>query len=183
MAKDNSIHKVNLEAYKKSIESLADSKDSMIFMNSGKEHAAIVMGNIFKHSKKDIRVFAGNLNGDVSNSPYYQKYLSKFLDSGGKLKILLQEYDENNPPEIFNLFSSIDFFYPENVEIKLSNTALVSDDTNNNIHFTVGDSSMYRIENDVDKYLAKGSFNSPEKANYLIEIFDDIFEKTEDHIL
>jgi hypothetical protein len=183
MTQSNSIQKVNLEEYKKSIESLANNRDSMIFMNSGNEHAAIVMGNIFKHSKQDIRIFAGNLNGAVSGDDYYQEHLSNFLDSGGKLKILLQEFDKNNPPEIFNLFSSVDFFYPENVEIKLSNTTLVSEDTETKVHFTVGDSSMYRIENDVEKYLAKGSFNNPDKANYLIEIFDEIFEETENHIL
>lgn len=182
MTINNNIKEIDLLEYKKSIESLANKKDSMVFLNSGKEHAAIVMGNIFKHSKKNVRIFAGNMNGDVSNDSYYQKYLSSFLKSGGSLKILLQEYDEDKCPDIFNLFNSVDFFYPENVEIKLSNSS-VTDDNEKPVHFTIGDDSMYRLENDTTNYFASGSFNDPKNAKHLISLFDSIYDASSKKIM
>ncbi len=177
------IKEKNLTVYQRSIESLAENKDSMVFLNSGKEHAAIVMGNIFKHAKENVRIFAGNFNGAVSCNPYYQENLSNFLKRGGNLKILLQEYNKNKPPEIFNLFTSFDFFYPENVDLKVSNATVVSDIDKNAVHFAIGDETMYRLENDTENYIAKGSFNDSEKSKYLIKIFDEIYQDSTEKIL
>ena len=173
-----------IEKYKRNIESLALNKESMVFLNSGKEHASIVMGNIFNSSKDIVRVFAGSFNGDVSGDSYYRNHLIKFLENGGKLKVLLEQYNDENPPAIFSYLNSFDFFYPENVEVKISNTRLVSDSDNEKaVHFTTGDSSMYRIEYDTINYLAKGNFNDPLETNNLIEIFDEIFDESKVHIL
>ncbi|MBL0136202.1 MAG: hypothetical protein IPP79_20620 [Chitinophagaceae bacterium] len=49
---------------------------------------------------------------------------------------------------------------------------------NEEIHFMVS-STMYRIEDDINKFAATYSYNFPEKAQELHILFDDIFNLPE----
>ena len=76
--------------YSELVEKLASNKDGLIFLNSGKEHASIVMSNIFKYSTKNVKIFAGDFNGSVCGDSNYQREFKKFVERSGKVQIILQ---------------------------------------------------------------------------------------------
>ncbi|MDP1675922.1 MAG: hypothetical protein Q8L88_03575 [Bacteroidota bacterium] len=164
-----------MEDYIGYIKNLAENKLPTIFYNSGPEHASIVMSNIFQNSKDMIRIFAGNFSGEVSQNERYIESLKSYLNRKGKVHILLDEYTEDKKPHLFDLLSTYSFFNPENIEIKKTNTHVVEEKTKKKIHFTTGDNCMFRLEEDTDKFLAKGSFNNLELTDKLIKYFDQIF--------
>src|ERR1700722_10490935 len=92
----------NIEAYRVLIEQIADQSDPNAFYNSAKEHASIVMANIFKKSKISLRILARDLNGAVSNDYDYQVNLTKFLHKeNGHLYVLLEKIPKDS--QIFKL--------------------------------------------------------------------------------
>lgn len=160
--------------YLRYIQGLAKENSTESFVNSGPQHAAIVMSTIFKNAKNYIYLFSGNLNGDISNNEEYQKQLSGFLIRGGELKILLQKHSESSEPKIFNLFR---FFsnVGSKISIKKHPYQIVDNNANKEVHFVVADDKMYRLENDTEKYLAVGSFNDISQSLSLKETFLDIY--------
>lgn len=176
-----------MENYKTYIENLAKSKDGMMFQNSSPEHACIVMTTIFKNSEKDIRIFAGNLNGRVSNNEDknlkkdYIDSLIKFIEEKkGNVKIILDEFDEKFlKSELFSKLQLYLFLYPKRVQIKKLNTSIFSDNEKEKFHFTVGDDYMFRFENDTNSFSALGSFNNKDFSQKLITFFDKNFNSLE----
>ena len=146
--------------YKKYIKNLADQGSSSLFFNSSKEHASCIMANIFRKSNEEICIVAGNLNGDVSSNPRYQSELLSFLGRGGKLKVLLTNPDLETPSDTISLLMSSK--NSGQVSIKNTNGSLVKmeiEGNENEVHWTIGDNKMIRIEHDTKNYLAFGSFN------------------------
>lgn len=164
-----------MDNYQRYINNLASTNSKESFVNSGPLHASVVMSTIFKHAKNYIFLYSGGLNEIISNNEEYQKQLGKFLIRGGKLKILIQNYDIAKEPKIFNLFR---FFINigSDITIKKHPYKLIDNNSNKEIHFLVSDDQMYRLENDVEKFLAVGSFNDPEQTLSLKENFNNIFE-------
>ncbi|MBK9735574.1 MAG: hypothetical protein IPO92_11640 [Saprospiraceae bacterium] len=107
-------------------------------------------------------MYSGNLNGEISKNKNYQSSIFNFLIRGGKLDILLEDYD-STAQLVSNLIS-----YKNNmglkVRIKQHDFIIEYTETNEKVHFAVGDDRSYRIEHDTDNYLAMGSFNNPEIA-------------------
>lgn len=79
----------NLNDYQNYIDNLSSTKSSEIFLNSSREHAVIIMSNIFKTAREEVLILAGDLFGGISNQKLYWVELIKFLNRGGKLNILL----------------------------------------------------------------------------------------------
>jgi len=168
--------------YRNYINELADKNSPESFVNSGPEHAAVVISTIFAHANNYVFLFSGDLNGAVCNDAEYQKQLGEFLLREGNLKVLVQKYNSENEPKIYNLLR----FYKNlnlNVEVKYHPFEVISPTTEKEIHFTVGDDKMYRIENDVEKYLAYGSFNDNDQAIKLKDLFEDIFEDEQSELI
>jgi len=166
---------INIEDYNKAISSLANTKDKMVFSNGGAAHAACVMSNIFKTSEKSIQIFAGNLNGDISNDPSYMKELESFINRGGQISLLLENKPEGSVSKAFNLLNVFSNLSPDKIKIKFTKQCL-TDDSGKRIHFTVGDSRMYRFETDTEKYTAICSFNNENTAKMLLNKFNELFE-------
>jgi hypothetical protein len=168
------------EAYKARIENLAANKDGMIFFNSGKEHAAIVMSNIFKYSKSSLKILAGDFNGAVCGNADYITQLKSFLNRKGKLEILMDDYNSekiNNPfAEVIKFYS---FFNKDLVSVKKTNGKLIDSETQKPIHLTIGDNDKFRYEYDTNQYSAKCSFNNQTIASTLAGHFDTLFLKGE----
>ena len=163
-----------MKDYKAYINQLASSKSTDSFVNSGADHASVVLSTLFKHANKTVYLFSGNLNGAVSDDKEYRNELLKFLTRGGELKILLESYNEDLEPKIFKILrlaKNLGF----KVQIKKHRATMHDSNSNKKIHFAVSDTNAYRLENDTVKYLATGSFNDSENAEYLIKIFDKIF--------
>lgn len=169
-----------MNEYKKYITNLAKERSNTLFINSGPEHAAIVIASMFKTAKEEVSMFCGDLNGDVSTQFNYILALRSFLQKGGTWKVLLEEYDENDMPNIFHFIP--EFIGTDQVQVKHTHTR-VKDGNQNFVHFLVADKRMYRIENDTKKYLAKGNFNDPDTSLRLNTLYDDIFENHSSELL
>lgn len=169
------------DKYLESVEDLAKEESEVVFFNSNYQHASIVMGTIFKFSKDNIKIFAGNLQYDFCQSDRYITELEKFIKRGNKIQILLDELDGDRLPEskISKILLRYMLAFPEKMEIKKSIYSVVDSVTEQKIHFTTSDDKIYRIENDTVNFTAKCCFNDEKQAKSLNEVFDDIFQNNE----
>lgn len=156
--------------YENYIEGLAINEKNHLFFNSGKDHAIIVLSQIFSQAKNYVKLYSGNLNGGISSSDKYIKAVSGFLNRGGKLEILLEQFDSAKEPVIFELLKG-----SNNVSVK-SHSCTLSSSSNQfkSIHFCIADGRMYRLENDTEKFTAQGNFNDKNVVQELESIFDKI---------
>ena len=171
-----------MEEYKNFIEKLAKNKEESLYLNSGPEHAGIVLSTIFKNTKSELRIFAQGLKSGVATSDLYLDGLKSFLEKkNGTVKILIQEYYSNEEPKVFNILSYYKFFNKEQVTIKTTQSKVFTKPEKEkiepkSIHFTTGDDSIFRLEEDIVTFKAFGSFNNKEYTIKLNQIFDEIFE-------
>lgn len=172
--------KKELEEYREFIHMLSETSDTRIFLNKGPEHAKVVLEEIFKQSKKTVRIFAGNLTRVVGDDPDYISALSDFVQNeGSSLKILLNDYKEELAKES-KLYMRLAYFKSEGKDITVKSTTAKpyrkSDPEQKEFHFTVGDEKAYRIETDIKERKAEGSMNRSETAVSLAKFFDELFK-------
>jgi len=164
------------QAYVNYIRELAEQSKSVVFLNSSPQHASIVMSTMFKHSKECIKIFAGNLRGEVSKNKEYINGLNDFLSNNGKLMILIEEYSPEKPTNITNLLINHFLKKPDNIHIKTHPFHFYQGVNKKKIHFCVADNKMYRLETDTSNFLAEGNFNDPETSLRLSSLFDTVFD-------
>lgn len=169
-----------LVEYADYVANLANSNNGTVFYNTGKDHAAIVMSNIFYNSDDKIRMLSGNLKGDICGSDIYLSGLSSFLrKEETSIYIMLEEFDKNVINiNILNILKYYKRIKPSKIIVKKTDSVFIDDDNNEKVHFLVGDTSKYRIEYNTSNYLARCSFNNQSDSDYLIRIFDDEFAKS-----
>lgn len=155
------------------VEGLAKCQKDQVFFNSGPEHAAIVFSQMFKTAQKDLKIFAGDLSGEISNRDIYLKYLEFFLNKPDtKVEILLQSQEYVGKSFVFMVLNK----FRNKVHLKVSPVEVqLKSQPESEIHFTVADNRMLRIEVDTNKYIAECNFNNPEKAGKLTWLFNNLF--------
>lgn len=168
---------IELKEYKIFVEGLISNKDNRVFYNNSKEHAAIVMSNIFKNSNSIVRINCGGLHGKISSNKEYLFELDNFLFRDKTKLFILLENDSKIHEDVRAILSFYQKYFPDKISIKKSDAFFREIKNNNKVHFAVGDDS-YRIEYDVDKYLARCSFNNSQEASELATIFDGLFKDT-----
>lgn len=171
---------VDINKFKKAVDTVAKKQESYSIEHFGPEQSAIVLGTIFKYSNDIVKMYVGDLNGDISNHKFYIEQFKNFIVRGGKVKVLIQNDNSINRSSIkslLDMYSSM----KENVNIlDTSKTLTYTNDTGEReFHFAIGDNKFVRIENDIDKYSGFASFNAPELANNLNDLFDDIYTSEE----
>lgn len=164
--------------YKDFVSILARDHVDKLFLNSDKEHALVVLVEIFKNAHNTLRIFAGSLCKEVANSPEYVEALSDFIERGGTVRILLNNYDEKLAINS-NLFKRLAYYTSEGRDILVrQNPAkpyLKNDPAKKEIHFTVADEVAYRIETDITLRTAECNFNNPAMAKGIVLFFDNLF--------
>ena len=162
------------------VRSLARSGDGRTFLNSDEDKAVEVLVNLFQISTEEVRIFAGNLCEHVGDKPEYIIALSEFVERGGKLFILLNNYDKKKA-EGSNLFKRLAYFKSLGKPIFIKSTPahpyIVSDKDKKEVHFTVGDRKAFRIETDFVNRTAVCNFNLPKMADETAKFFDSLFER------
>ena len=147
-------------------------------MNSDEDKAIEVMINLFHVSNEEVRIFAGNLCNNVGNNPDYIIALSEFVERGGKLLILLNDF-KDELAKSSNLFKRLAYYMSERDSIKVRTTTakpyIVGDTEKNPVHFAIGDKKAYRIETDIEKRAATCNLNNPTVAEGLTNFFDTLF--------
>lgn len=167
-----------MNKYKDFVSSLAKSKIDKLFLNSDKEHAIVVLVNLFQIANNTLRIFAGSLCKEVANSTEYVEAISDFIERGGKVRILLNKYDENLAINS-NLFKRLAYYISEGKDIQVKRCEikpyLNNDPEKKEIHFTVADETAYRIETDIEKRTAECNYNNPVMAKSMASFFDNLF--------
>lgn len=166
----------DLKKYREAIDILARKSEDFIFDHGGIEKSSIIMSTIFKYAKSCLRIYAGNLNGGISNQENYLNNLNDFIERGGEVKVLIQVINSTSPSKAYQLLDMYSGFN-ENVKILPTDTELIDPRRHKSFHFTVGDNKMLRVETDTENYVGYASFNSPEIAKKLSDIFDKIFQQ------
>lgn len=171
-----------LEKYSSEIKILADNDISVQFKNEGRYHAAIVLANIFNKAKKDIKIFAGDFNGDVSGlSPYLTALYNALLQGNKKLEIIFEHQPKKDSKalKLLQTFKEIHTHIKNDITISVaaqSSLESLKKQIKNNItiHFTLGDDQMYRFEVDTKGYKAYCNFDDIALTSKLNTLFDTL---------
>lgn len=171
-----------MDKYRKFVLELAQNKVDRVFLNSDEEHALTVLVNMFNIATDTIRIFAGCLCEHVGNQQEYIQALSNFVERGGRIRILLNNYKEDLICAS-NLYKRLAYYISEGKDIQIKRTNahpfLTKDPDKKEIHFTVIDKTGYRIETDIKERKAECNFNSPLMAKGIADFFDNLFAKEE----
>lgn len=172
----------SIAEYRSFVNSLAKNDEDRVFFNSDEDRATVVLIELIRKTEKELRVFAGNLCNNIGDNPEYIIALSEFIEKGGKIKILLNNYD-NSCAKLSNLFKRLAYYVNEKKDISIKTTDLkpyrASDEERKPIHFTVGDFKSYRIETDTERRTAECNLNSPDVAHKIADFFDNLFDSEE----
>lgn len=164
--------KMALEEYYTSVVFLSQKHLNLEFNNKDKYHARIVMSQIFKNVKTEVKIFAGDLNGDVSGSENYLQCLKNALERNVKVDIVL----ENKPSFNSKCFKFLINYYtikPELLSIRVLTEEFKKEQTQNSFkHFTIGDNSIFRFEIDTLTYKAICNFDDKNSVTTLMSNFD-----------
>ncbi len=147
------------KAYILAIEQLAYFQDNRDFNNSSPNHAAIVMGNIFRTAVVDVKMFIGNLDEEVYDNEYYIKYLGLYLKRNLPLTLIFEDFS-NKKSKALELIRET-----KNEQIFLYRLKLSTQDFKQIEHFSIGDGRMYRLEKDTKGYISTCSFNNKKVVN------------------
>lgn len=154
--------------YGNAVAHYAAAHTNYLFHNEGNEHALIIFSNIF-------RIAARNLcNTELVDKYEYISAVRCFLDiPDTKLRLILSSMDEsqmNASLFFFNLFK-LEAYEEGRIDIRYGNGKNFHKGEKT-IHFCTADSSMYRIEDDMDNHRAMCNFGDPDTTVKLEKIFD-----------
>jgi hypothetical protein len=170
---------------------LAKNREERVFNNGKPAHAAIVMENIFRETKKnpnggEIRIYAKNLNGEISKYNNYRYGLIEFLLAPNtSIKVIIDEEPKNvvaetNAFDLLKTFSKTKKLEGKIQMRRVANAGNVASLMQKefqftDVHFAVSSENMYRFEIDSMLHFAECSFNGKEKSKQLFEVFDTMF--------
>ncbi len=165
-----------LSEYLESVTHLAKGGLNLEFNNKGRFHAAIVMSTIFKHARKDIKIFAKDYSGQICDSQLYRDAIEEAINRNIQVKVVFESKPNENSLCLKMLRQCMKA--GKNVEIKL----LTPDFLNKHLrpksqserlsNFTVSDSTMFRYETDKETYKAFCNFDDRELSSLLDHNFN-----------
>jgi|GEM_PF-2169553 len=173
--------KIEIEDFKKAVKTLAESNNDFVFNHKGRNQGSYVLGTIFKHAEDYVKMFVGDFNGAISDNEYYLDNLERFLNRGGKIRVLIQDI-RTVPPKAYKLISrykGIKKDDQEKVIIERINEKVMLEWENEKteMHFAIADDKMFRIEYDINKYKGVASFNSPDVVEKLNKKFNQLMDR------
>lgn len=174
--------RVTIDDYRQFVASLAHGDNgngiNRTFLNSDEEKALVVLVELFKTAKQTVRIFAANLCNHVGSKDEYVEALSDFIETGGEVRILLNNYQEDQLLQS-KLFKRLAYYQSTKGKVFVKQTTVKpyykGDENKTEVHFTIADNKGFRIETDVEKRTARCNFNNPEEAAPTAEFFDGVF--------
>lgn len=168
--------------YKRFIHGLAENNINRVFLNSDEGKMLDVFTELFNHSQNEVRIFAGSLCNQTTNSCEYIEALSDFIDRNGKLIILLNSFNENEAKNS-NLYKRLAYYQSEkenSVKIRTTDSKpyIIIRNEKQYVHLAIGDAKFYRLETDIDARTAICNTTDSETAFKYRQFFDKIWEKS-----
>ena len=170
----------SLLAYRRLIQDHLSKPDAPSFNNEGKEHALILMQEIFKFCKSKIKIFAKGLGGKLASDEEYIKAIEGYLEEGGEIEVLVENNTYlNDNSSALNLLSKRSI-HNDRISCRVVKEGVV---TMINSHFTaldncnflVGDGRVTRVEFNPENFKAVANFHDRLRAEKLNKIFDKYF--------
>jgi len=162
------------------IHNLAKNNIDKLFLNSDCEKMKTVFVEMFTHAEKELRIFAGNMCNETTSSQEYINAISDFIERKGKLRILLNNYDEDKIKKS-DLFRRIAYYQSCGYDIILKKTDdkpfVRLNDSEINVHVSIGDKKSYRLEFDTENRRAMCNMSNHAKANEFADFFDKCFDE------
>ena len=87
---------MNNAEYREFVHDLIKRGDGRTFLNSDEDHALIVLTELIDKAQKELLIFAGSLTGRVGSDPAYIIAISEFIERGGTLNILLNDFQRDS---------------------------------------------------------------------------------------
>ena len=158
---------------------LAENKINRDFLNSDEDKMLTVFTEMFRQSKKEVRIFAGNLCNESTNSEQYIDAISDFIEANGKVRILLNSFERDCALDS-NLFRRLAFYKNAGYDVIVKDTNMMPYITERGqqkyVHFSVGDCSIYRVEIDTELRRAICNMHNETTSKALADTFDKVFE-------
>ena len=170
------------QQFKEFVHQLALANQDFDFLNSDEDKMKIVYMEMLNNSQHEFRIFAGTLACNTTNSPDFVETMSDYIERGGSLYILLNDYKEDI---IFQsqLFKRLAFYKLKGRDIVVRKSAdhpfIKTPDGKKKVHFAIGDKNSYRIETDIENRTAICNMNNVLKAGEFASFFDELFQKAE----
>jgi hypothetical protein len=158
---------------------LADEDSDEIISNSSTDHAAVLIGEMFRRGQGEACLFTGSLNPALYSRDEIIDAVGTFVsEEGNFLRILIQdELDES-------VFSrKADGAFAQRIEMKFGPQASerlemqIAGSTARTVqyHFACVGEKAFRFEQDKSKHEAFASFNRPELVGRLKTIFNALW--------
>lgn len=77
--------------YKQAVDTLFEYGSDSLIPNSKPEHAAILLGMIFKYAKKYVYLFCRNLKADVFDNPFLLEQIKRAKEANVSIRILIED--------------------------------------------------------------------------------------------
>jgi len=165
-----------LQEYADAMELLSSKHLNMEFNNKDQKHAALVMSSIFHNAKKQVRIFTGSLNGDISNISGYLQSVRVFLDKPEtKVEVIFEEKPNIAFSKCYKLLKESRAAGKDITFRILTDSFKQKVITANLNHFMLGDDNMFRYETDKKQYMAFCNFDDPEMTKVLDRNFRAMF--------
>lgn len=171
---------MNTIEYRNFVHELIVRGDGRTFLNSDEDHALVVLTELIDMAQKEVRIFAGSLTGRVGSDLAYVIAISEFVERGGTLYILLNDYQPDSAEaKSSRLYRRLSYYqYLEKpVVVKTTNAHpyRTGDPKQTPVHFTIADRKGYRLETDTKERSAQCSVDDPKAASAVADFFDGIF--------
>ena len=175
----------DLQTYKEAVNELARLRSSLIFQNDNINHASIVIEAIIENSEKEVLIYDDKLNGDISDkSSSFLETVNEFVVAHhGSVKIVVEDTNGGNESNIETVLRNLVKVHPGKVDVRKQSAEFRNEigrvcqrlQIQTKVHYTVGDSRMFRLEFPAGPRKALCSFNSSAVAGQLRKPFDVAF--------
>jgi len=157
--------------YNEWVKHLAETKSSEVLLNHGDEQCITTLSMLFANSAQEVRIFCGCLDPEIYDKKDCSAEIISFLkDRKGKLLLMT----ENDPcdSELLRWLMEYKKEHPEQIISRFNVQPWIWLSSGEHIHFSLGDSYMYRLEKNPKKRFAEVCYNDEKKASELMEFFD-----------
>ena len=162
-----------LEAYKEAVDFMARVGSPSVFPNMDRQHASFVMGALIRHAENRISIYEDKLDGDLCklNPEIVQYLIDKIVDNVRVDFVIRDSTKQGSDIEILLEKLSV----RENLTVCVASpefqTAIEHEFGEHN-RFAVVDGKGFRLETNIHERAAICSFNKPQRAQSLQQLFD-----------
>lgn len=168
---------LNVNSYRVYLEKLVSENSSNIFLNGGIEYASVFISLLLSKANNSVNMFCEGLNPQMMGREEVFNAFQNSINSGVRFRILMEkkDYMGGMPFAFASGRENVEIRCAREEDLKMIDKVLGPGRCN----FSVCDNKMVRLEVKPEEYKAVGSFNKPDWANALNDLFNKSFANAE----